>query len=107
MFRRSLTLLCLCASLAACGGGGPVTGEKATKFQDLATDQVPEMRAYRDDVFKNIATNVCTLLKGKDTTAADAVGVMDNYSKIPADKRAFVVGLAAASACPEFKSKIK
>jgi hypothetical protein len=107
MHRRSLMLLCLCASLVACGGGGPVTDEEATKFQDLATDQVPQMGAYGDDVFKNIATNVCTLLKGKDTTAADAVGVMDNYSEIPADKRALVVGLAAGSACPQFKSKIK
>ena len=72
MFRRSLTLLC--GSLAACGGGSLVTDEEAAKFHDVATDQVPEMSAYGDDVFKNIASNVCTLLKGKDTSAADAVG---------------------------------
>lgn len=92
--------------VAACGGGGPVTDEEASKFQDTVTDQVPEMRTYTDDVFKNIATNVCTVLKTKDASVADAVGVLDNYSKIPADKRGLVAGIAAGAACPELKTKI-
>ncbi len=93
--------------VAACGGGGPVTDEEAAKFQDTVTDQVPEMRAYTDDVFKSIATNVCTILKVKDTSVADAVSVLDNYSKIPAAKRGLVAGIAIGAACPEFQAKVK
>jgi len=104
--RTSLLPLALLL-VAACGGGGPVTDEEAAKFQDTVTDQVPEMRAYTDDVFKNIATNVCTVIKTKDASVADAVGVLDNYSKIPAGKREFVAGIAAGAACPELKDKIK
>lgn len=107
--RRTASLAVLaCLALAGCSGGGNGTATEAElgMFQDQATDQVPAMREYGDDVFKAIATQVCSLLKTDGVTAAQAVGVMDNYSKIPADKRETVVGLAAGAVCPEVASKI-
>jgi hypothetical protein len=49
----------------------------------VATDHVPEMSAYGDDVFKDIVTDVCTLLKGKDTTAADNAPSAKNQQPRP------------------------
>ena len=93
-------------AVTACGGEDLVTDDEATMFQDTVTDQIPEMRAYPDDVFKGIASNVCPILNPKNTAATNAMGVLGNYNEIPAAKRALVVGIAAGSACPEFKDKI-
>jgi len=93
--------------LSSCGGGeAQVSDKESAQFIDLARDKVPSAQAYDDDALKNMATNVCQVLKPEGTTVADADNVLDNYSKLSKADRAMITGLAVGAACPELKAKV-
>ena len=92
--------------LTGCGGEGPVTDDEASAFIDVARDQLPGASNYTEDQLTAMATQVCQVLQTDGTTAADAVGVMDNYSALSTEEQTTIVGLAAGSACPEQAAKV-